>query len=556
MKKDKQGKWQKYVSLLLSLCLLGAILPLPAMAQEMSVTLTASVQNGATVPAGTAVDFTLSGVNTADLSLMVVNPASGQSFHYADEVSCVLEEPGVYVFIAYGANGTDATALGFERCKSPNYVIIAEGPPETYAYLAKKPHTELHRIYSLILLLGEKTSQFRVIADEIIEARDLSDLGFWGKMVSADFWKLYATELYDVLDNEDLGELQDEMERHIVEATLERMINADPFQSYEKAMCYVSQLSNHELLTNLINGEDAYETFIGAMKDSGLKVKEVGPKTSIAFKMLNGLFSTINIATANEAELAQLCYFIVYADEAELALDAIAKQYAGLSDACQKLKQEIEDGALEAIWDANIKTAGQITEAWAKVFATDISAATIKIIEGFLTNPKTVALVQRGINSIGKMEVYYADVLACSNSIVAGLNIGASAFFGYQIAHDWLTGSVDQNIEAQDRIMMGLPLYTGIFRTMNSCYSSSEENSAELYQATCLFLECAKISLTHLIDYFKTYYEFGFGKLLTVKRTEEEARSAAETAQNKINEIDGWLEQIQRIYAQCCEQTQ
>ncbi|MBQ8536635.1 MAG: hypothetical protein IJ461_04440 [Clostridia bacterium] len=109
---------------LIAIILCLSILPLPALAAPKPQ-VSASYTGEARV--GESLHFTLTGVNSPMLALQVVSPDSSQQFFEGAHISVPLQQPGLYVFIAYGANGSDPSAPGFERCMSAPIRVEAEG---------------------------------------------------------------------------------------------------------------------------------------------------------------------------------------------------------------------------------------------------------------------------------------------------------------------------------------------------------------------------------------------------------------------------------------------
>ncbi len=108
------------------LCLSLVITAFPVLAAGMSVQLQIS-DPSAVLPVGTEITVRVEGTNTAAESLMIVDPDSRQQFLFGPEHKVKLTQPGMYILAGYGANGTDETAPGFQRCMSAFHMVTVEG---------------------------------------------------------------------------------------------------------------------------------------------------------------------------------------------------------------------------------------------------------------------------------------------------------------------------------------------------------------------------------------------------------------------------------------------
>ncbi|MBQ8653670.1 MAG: hypothetical protein IJ507_01940 [Clostridia bacterium] len=140
MLSGRTGVLARLISFLLSLTLMVSCLPAaPALAlgkPQVSLSYDQSV-----IPAvGETMYFTLTGVNTAAVQLMVVTPSSRQEFFEGDKIAYTLTESGLYTFIAYGVNTTDNQDPSQELCMSAPISFIPGGsaapsvttpPPQT-----------------------------------------------------------------------------------------------------------------------------------------------------------------------------------------------------------------------------------------------------------------------------------------------------------------------------------------------------------------------------------------------------------------------------------------
>lgn len=107
---------------------------------EMSVALTYACADE-TPGVGSTIDFEITGQGTTVYKLMAVKPDSTQTFLDGASISFAPDVPGTYIFIAYGANGTDPNASGFARCMStPVTLVVTEDDDlqtetDEYAYM-------------------------------------------------------------------------------------------------------------------------------------------------------------------------------------------------------------------------------------------------------------------------------------------------------------------------------------------------------------------------------------------------------------------------------------
>lgn len=116
--------YRRVVSLLLTAAVLFSCLP--AQAAGMSVQLVPG-DPSPVVPVGTTIAFEVKGTGTAAVSLMVVPPDSRQKILPGARHEVTFSQPGMYVIVGYGANGTDESAAGFQRCMSPFHIVQAVG---------------------------------------------------------------------------------------------------------------------------------------------------------------------------------------------------------------------------------------------------------------------------------------------------------------------------------------------------------------------------------------------------------------------------------------------
>lgn len=108
------------------LCLSFIITSIPVLAANMSVQLQVS-DPSPILPVGTEITVRVLGTNTAAESLMIVDPGSRQQFLFGPEHTVKFTQPGIYILAGYGANGTDETAPGFQRCMSAFHMVTVEG---------------------------------------------------------------------------------------------------------------------------------------------------------------------------------------------------------------------------------------------------------------------------------------------------------------------------------------------------------------------------------------------------------------------------------------------
>lgn len=130
---------RRQLALFLALALLLPCLPLSALA-EPQVSMLTSLE-GDTVPVGEQIRFTLDGIDTAAVKLMIVTPDSKQEFRDGPECTYTPVKPGLYVFIAYGTSTTEHTSPEYALCMSPMVMVTAVGEelPGTDTVMGEAP---------------------------------------------------------------------------------------------------------------------------------------------------------------------------------------------------------------------------------------------------------------------------------------------------------------------------------------------------------------------------------------------------------------------------------